>query len=557
MYREFALQMACEKTAGGRKKIIETMCKTFAISEAKAYRELAAAGWESGRKRRRDAGQASLTKETLLSVAELLRKSIRKNGKAVMSVNVARSILKSRGENVDISDSRLRELLRESNLAVSDARTRSHHQRMRSEYPNQVHFADPSVSLVWFAPGGGQKIVGDDEQYKNKNFLEGKLKCWRYVLTDHYSSSICVRYYAAMGETAANMYNFLLYAWGVKDNPLYVFHGLPELLIWDKGTANIARAVSNALTALRVKTETHLPGNPRAKGQVEKANDIVETQFESRLRFEPVGSIEELNDAAERWCAAYNANMIDALDTSLTRNGKSLGSRLMLWQRIKKGQLRELPDADICRQIFTTGIQARKVGGDLAISYVHPKIKSASRYSLANLPGVLVDMEVNVQPVLVDEKPLITVSYRLEGEIVSYEVEPIEYNEAGFDISAPVYGREYKRQKDTARERNAKVLDERESAFGPAHSFIDARTPFITPRTGQRIAVSQPDNVRIHDILIGHVEAAKRIKARLGYVPDGFIVVAKERYPEGVPAGAIDDMANEYKNEKGIAYGIG
>ena len=293
---------------------------------------------------------------------------------------------------------------------------------MRSEYPNQVHLADPSVSLIWFAPGGRQKIIGDDEQYKNKNFLEGKLKCWRYVLTDHFSSSICVRYYAAKVDTAVNMYDFLLYAWGQKADPLYAFHGLPETLIWDSGSANISRPVTKALEALRVKTRSHLPGNPRAKVQVEKANDIVETQFESRLRIEPVGSIEELNGAAERWCAAYNANMIPGLDSRLARRGEKIGARLLLWQRIMTDHLRELPDPEICRQIFTTGVQVRKVAGDLSVSLAHPRVKRVMRYSLAHLPGILVGLEVNVQPILVDPEPLVKVAYVNGREDVSYEV---------------------------------------------------------------------------------------------------------------------------------------
>ena len=150
--------------------------------------------------------------------------------------------------------------------------------------------------------------------------MEGKLKCWRYVLTDHYSASICVRYYAAAGETAANMYDFLLYAWGLKETPAFVFHGIPKLLIWDCGTANIARATTNALKAFGVETKPHLPGNPRAKGQVENANNLVECHFESRLRFEPVNGIEELNDASERWCTAYNANLLEGLDTRLRKH---------------------------------------------------------------------------------------------------------------------------------------------------------------------------------------------------------------------------------------------
>jgi hypothetical protein len=243
-------------------------------------------------------------------------------------------------------------------------------------------------------------------------------------LTDHYSSSVCVRYYAAAGETAANMYDFLLYAWGMKETPEYVFHGLPEILIWDCGIANIARATTNALKAFGVKTIPHLPGNSRAKGQVECANNLVECQFESRLRFEPVNSMEELNDAAERWCAAYNGNLLAGLDTRLNRGGKTLGSRSMLWNRIGAGQLRELPDKETCRQVFANGVQTRKVAGDLTVSIVHPKAGRSAKYSVRDLDGVMVGMRVELQPLLVTKEPLCIVTYEAGGAERSFEIAP-------------------------------------------------------------------------------------------------------------------------------------
>ena len=376
MYQAWADSMKAAGTAAERKAVVARMRETFALSTAKAYRLLKENGWESGRTKRKDAGTTSVERELLTAVGEMVRQCVRKNGKATLPVNVARSILESRGIDIPVSDSRLRELLRENHLSVSDGRTATPHQPMRTEYPNQVHFADPSVCLVYFAPGGRHgarkmHLIGDDELYKNKNFLEGKEKCWRYVLTDHYSGCICVRYYASMGETAANMWDFLLYAWGQKESGANVFHGIPELLIWDCGSANVARATGNALRAFRVKTVPHMPGNPRAKGQVENANNIVETQFESRLRFEPVNSMEELNAASERWYAAYNANLIAGLDTRLRRGGVFVGSRANLWQKIPKDRLRELPDSETCRQVFANGIQTRKAAGDLTVSIVH------------------------------------------------------------------------------------------------------------------------------------------------------------------------------------------
>lgn len=570
MYEDFVLQMQAAKTAKERSSIIAEMCRLFGFCEVSAYRALRRNGWESDRKKRSDAGASSINEKDLSTVAALLQNSVRKNGKKTMSVENARSIMLQNGFDVPISTRQLSELLKTRTLSTESTSKPSPHQRMRTEYPNQVHFADPSVALMYFAPNGKQKFLRDDEVYKNKPFLEGRenLKCWRYVLTDHYSGTICVRYYAAAGENSANMYDFLLYAWGKKKDPLYNFHGLPELLIWDCGSANISKPVTNALKALRVETEPHLPGNPRAKGQVENANNIVECQFESLLHLEEVNSMEELNDAAERWCAAFNANQLEHRDTRITRAGRKIGSRTMIWNWIKEEQLRELPDEEICRQIFTTGIQPRTVGGDLAISFVHPKNKAATRYSLSALPDIMVGMTVNVQPILVSEEALVLVSYQdRTGEIVSFEVKPIEYDRVGFDIAAPVFGQEYKSQPDTLIEKNTKALaeiaasdDKTEVPFAKVtdgqgfktHSLIHTQAdPFFKTQTGKQVEVAA-GTVEVHDILITPVEMAKRFKARAGFIPDGFIASLKKEFPDGVPSQLVDDLVTEYTADTAV-----
>ncbi|GHV76488.1 phage associated protein [Spirochaetia bacterium] len=547
MYRTYAEQMTTAETAVGRKAVIAEMCRMFGFSTAKAYKVLKESGWDSGRAKRKDAGVSSVDKELLTAVGEMVKQGIRKNGKATLPVNVARSILEARGLDIPVGDSRLRELLRENHLSVADSKVPTPHQNMRTEYPNQVHFADPSVCLIYFAPGGKQKIIGDDELYKNKNFLEGKMKCWRYVLTDHYSGCLCVRYYAAMGETAANMYDFLLYAWGQKNNNVNVFHGIPELLIWDCGTANIARATTNALKAFGVKTLPHLPGNPRAKGQVENGNNLIETQFESRLRFEPVNSIEELNDAAGRFYSAYNANLINGLDTRLRRGGVIIGSRANLWQRIPVEKLRELPDEETCRQVFANGVQTRKVAGDLTVSIVHPRAGRSLRYSVRDLPEILVGMELKLQPLLISVEPLCIASYETKGKEMSFELEPIVFDDAGFDINSPVFGQEYKRPKDTERETAGKILEKPGLAavMGPAHSFIKPENPFMRNSAGMPIDVAE--TVHTHEIIISAVEAAKRVKAQCGEVPEGFINTLREQYPEGVPTRVVDDFIKARK----------
>jgi len=580
LFGPYAVRMAQAATGKERKAVVAEMCRMFVFSDKKAYKVLKECGWESGRKKRKDAGTTSVDQQTLLTLAAMSRNGFRKNGKETMPINVAASVAVMNGMDPGVSNSRIRQLLRENELTARSLKTASPHTHMRSLYPNHVHLVDPSLSLLYFTPNK-QHLLRDDEVYKNKPFLEGKenLKCWRYVLTDHYSASVCVRYYESSGENPKNLYDFLLYAWGQKQNPAYMFHGLPELLLWDRGSANSARAVTNALKALRVKTEAHAVGKPRAKGQVENANNLVETHFECLLKLEEVRSLDELNEAAERWCAAYNANEIPALDTRLRRSGRLIGIRTMLWQRITESQLRELPDAEICRQIFTTGIQTRKVAGDLTIRFVHPKIKRALVYSLADLPGIVSGMDVAVQPVLVDDELVVIVRYKHNNEEVSFEAKPIELDEAGFDIEAAVIGEEYKAHKDTRREKNIKTLvkisGEGEKGVTPfaavtdgqgfkAHSLIHpAANPFVRQRTGESIEVAEAEQpphdagvsqtavtVHTHEILISATEMAKRIKPELGYVPEGFIEQLQEAYPEGTPANLLGDLVQKYKGQQ-------
>jgi len=556
----YVASMNAAATAAERRAVVAEICRMFAVSAASAYKALAAEGWSSGRKTRRDAGSTGADERTLSIITAMSKNGIRKNGKSTMPVNVAASVTAMNGMNVGVSDSRVRQLLRDRELSEKSMKAPSPHRRMRSLHPNHVHCVDPSLCLVYFAPQGGQRILRDDEVYKNKPWLAGKedLKCWRYVLTDHCSSTICVRYYAAAGEKQENLYDFLLYAWGKKQSSSYVFHGVPEMIVWDKGSANMSRAIKNALVALRVRHWEHAAGKPRAKGQVENANNLVETHFECLLKLEEAESVEALNEAAERWCEAYNANEIPGLDTRLRRMGRVVGTRTRLWQRISKEQLRELPGEDVCRQIFTTGPATRKVAGDLTVRVAHPKAKRPLVYSVADLPDILAGQEVLVQPILVDPQPLIAVMLKNGRDVIGYEVEPIEIDAAGFDARAAVLGEEYKAQKDTRRERNAKALSalsgegKKAAPFAAVtggegfktHSLIHPKgSPFVRQSTGTQIEVAE--TVHAHEILISAVEAAKRVRAECGDLPDGFIDDMRARYPDGVSTRVVNDLIKE------------
>jgi hypothetical protein len=165
------------------------------------------------------------------------------------------------------------------------------------------------------------------------------------------------------------------------------------------------------------------------------------------------------------------------------------------------------------------------------------------------LQGVLVGMDVTLQPVLVTENPACIVSYEYQGKELSFEIEPVEFDEAGFDIAAPLFGVNYKRPKDTAREKQKKILEAPGLAavMGPAHSFINPESPFMRQSTGTQIEVAE--TVRTHEIVISATEAAKRFRAECGFVPEGFISELQRLYPEGVSTRIVDDLIKARKPE--------
>ena len=128
-------------------------------------------------------------------------------------------------------------------------------------------------------------------------------------------------------------------------------------------------------------------------------------------------------------------------------------------------------------------------------------------------------------------------------------------DEAGFPLDAPVWGEGYARPADTyvdtAAKRLATLIGEEKRPF--AHLFggrgiqsVSAirSTPgkvLYLPREGQAITPHAADDSAV---VLNPVEAAMRIKARLGYWRPELLDAVREAYPGGVPAGRLDELVH-------------
>ncbi len=490
---------------GGRGTLIGEAVQLLGWTEQRVYAQLKRrVAWSSGRKPRADKGATVQPVATMQTVATMQKQSVRKNGKIVLRLPTALSIAATNGAEIAVSRGRFGQLLRDRKMDIGRQCQDRPVQPMRSLHPNWLHQVDPSLCLLYYLKGE-QKLIRDDQLYKNKLPELGQLnaKVWRYVLYDHASGLIIPWYVEARGESVDNLFQFLMHAWSRQSGR--AFHGVPKHLLWDKGSANTSHPVRNLLSALDVRDIAHAAGHARVKGGVEGANNIVETKFESRLKFEPVNSVEELNAAAFAWANAFNANLIPHEDTRLHRKGLAEPlARADLWATIRAEELRILPDASKCKLFLEGRRVTRKVSKSLEISYAHPLGDGARVYDLAGLDGIVAGDTVEVSPLVYGECEAMVYAQRYDGAPLEYRVRPIVYdNTYGFRVDAPVFGQDFRTQPDSEIERQGKALDKLAYPGRTLDEIDKAKDKNTAPFDGRMQAHSHLLNVAVPPSLAG------------------------------------------------------
>lgn len=546
---------------GSRTAMIRDACTLYGVSTQTLYRKLGEVGWTSGRKPRADKGTTSVSDTALIAIGAMQREATRANGKATLKTPLAVSLADASGISVPVSAPQINRLLRDRRLDVQSQRTERPVTEMRAPYPNHTHQVDPSLCLLYYMKGQ-QHMMREDRFYKNKleAFAQVKLKVWRYVAYDRASGCIAVRYFEAAGENQRSLFEFLTWCWSKKAE--ISWWGVPTVLLWDKGSANSATAIRNFLDALEVIAITHEAGNARAKGGVENANNLVELGFESRLRFTPVHSVEELNAAATLWQEAYNANSLPRLDTRLRREGILPTARYALWQKIRGEQLRELPPIDVCRTYLLGREETRKVSTKLTIQYRHPQADGSRGYDVSGLAGIVAGCEVTVHPLIYGELAIQITVPRFDGEPLHYRLEPTrEFDEFGQLTTAPIAGERYAAKPNTATEHAARSMDAAAWGVGNREDAKAARdrgdTPFAAttpinslghladipraawlPKRGTAIDLGVK---LVEEQVMSVADACRAVMAR-GVPGEGLYPRIAGLYPEGVPPAELDAL---------------
>lgn len=357
------------------------------------------------RKERSNKGQSKATRDVCMGVSTLQWTSRRVSNKIPLPACDAMQMLEDSGrETGGVSIPWMRARLRQERLSAKHLTAPSPHVRLLSDHPNHVCQFDVTNCLQYFLDtkkGMGERDT-EMTMYANKvveTVKTIKKQLLRYVFVDHCSGAFYMEYFYASGERAADGADFLYRAMRPKDElikktwpdscpgtrtdlsgdtfrspvelpkhvPLpvhvpsklgkYRFHGVPFILVADRGSIVSAKANQALFDYLRIKLEPHMPGNPRAKGAVEGMMKYI-NRFEARLKFQRPADLEELNRWALDWCIYVNAVC------------KMRGSapRSIQWSSITAAQLRLCPDYAQYHLGIKEPTITRTAGGDRIIS---------------------------------------------------------------------------------------------------------------------------------------------------------------------------------------------
>jgi hypothetical protein len=450
-----------EKAKNGEKtRIMKRYEHMTGRTSTHLYRIAKKYGYSSNRKKREDKGKCVLTELQIKFIAGLIYTTRREKKGTIMSVKKALERAEANDiiEPGSVSVSRLQELLRERSLNKKALNAQRPHMPMRSLHPNHVHLVDVSVCIQYYLKNKQLRIMNEKKFYKNKweNFGKIKQKIYRYLLTDHFSHTIYVKYYIAKGETRDNLWDFIVSAWLPKANSKeFPFQGVPFVILMDRGAANVNQTVIEFMKNMNVRFPEPGDHNPMRQGSVERAQNIVECEFESMLRVQSVSCVDELNHLALDWCRHMNSSK----NYIHTRFGTP---RMDCWMRIKENQLRECPEFDIVQDIYREPAVERSVGGDYAISF------QGEKFRLQHVEGLV----PNVSKVEVCKRPFTWPEIVVKFNEMEYTARPVGKADGGFDADAVVIDEEYKSMPESITQKEIKAVEN--LAYGENRGRNDA-----------------------------------------------------------------------------------
>jgi hypothetical protein len=507
----------------------------------------------------------------------MVLEGMRKNRKRLYTIGSAVEVLRANGEiraeRLDAATGECRPLsvsaiasaLRGYGLHPDQLLQPEPARELRSLHPNHAWQIDASLCVLYYLETTNPKEMGlqvmeaskfNKNKPTNLKRIENR-RVWSYEVTDHNSGAIFATY-VFDGESAANIAESFIAAIQQRDSD--PFYGVPFILMMDMGSANTSGLFKNLLRRLGVEPIPHAPENARVTGQVEKARDIIERDFESGLRLKPVYSLGELNARVRRWQRWFNASRVHE------RHGKTRAGQ---WMTIQPEQLRIAPPPELCRELLTHTPEQRKVN-------VHVRVEfKGAEYDVSSVPNVMPGEKlwVTYNPYRADEA-MIVEGVDEDGKELLRPVPMIAKGEDGFSLGghSNIIGEDWRRPAATRADAHRKevellamqasTLEEaaakrkaKAAPFGgridPEKHILEAVLPTFLPRRGTELSIGV-QVAQAAPRLLNHFEAARELVAKGVAMSPQLLGTLKGLHPDGVPDDQIDALAQRLTVRAGL-----
>lgn len=558
------MQQARAAKHGEKQVIYQSACAFLGVSIQTLHNKLKEIKGRT-RKRRADAGKPVMSLDEASLVSSFMMEGIRKNGKKLVSVKKALSVLRGNGlivaariddetgEMQPLSESAVTRALRIYNLHPEQLMRPTPHVHLRSLHPNHVWQVDASVCTLYYLPSGESLIETERAvHYKNKpenmRAIE-QFRVIRYVVTDHCSGVIRWRYFPH-SESGENTLRFLVWAMLPKGKLTQdPFHGVPFIVMVDPG-ATAAGLIKRFCERMHIELIVNQAGAPRAKGQVENAQNIVETQFEQGLRFcgRAVRSIDHLNQVADTFQVYFNHT---------AEHSRHKMRRFEAWMHILPEQLRIIPEGIDLFTLATSAPETRIVRGDLTVEY----LGNGRTWKVNTVPFAQVGDTLTVC-----QNPLtgmvMAVVIGEDGHETHFQLEEMHRDQWGFFKESATIGENFVSHKDTQLDSNRKEVARLatgeasveaaekkrkrkgyEPFEGKIDPFIEAKTAALTDALPRKGTAMDGPQIEKELLRMNTVQMAKWLQGRLqdAWQPTMLPDLAK-RFPTGATEPELEEV---------------
>lgn len=551
---------------GGKQAIYDAACARLGLSLATLHRALGQITVRPQRKRRSDAGAYELPRPEAELISAYILDHYRGTGKRGITVAQAlddlrknglvraESINPATGEATLLSESAVMRALKGYGLHWKAMRSMALAVAQSTPHSNHTWQIDASIPTIFYLDDDGTSPMPEQVFNKNKpeNFERiAKQRVGRFLATDHTSGALKLRYFMG-GESVANYSEFFI--WAIQKQPGYAdpMHGVPFQLMADPGSG-LAGAFVNLVRRLGIRLIINAPGNPRAKGQVENAQNIVEMGFEHQFRSHRPANLAELNERAQVWAAHYNATAMHS------RHGMT---RFAKWSEIMPEQLRTAPSVEVCRELLTAPHKDCRVD-----NYGHVQFGGGGRkWDVRGVPGgVQAGEKIAITYSAYNDAEVFAVYFDADGREVLHACPLVEKDAHGFHGDARVIGDGYQALADThadkARKqanllttgattqeeadkvRRAKGFEVMNGAvrFGHLKRELDAQVPYL-PRAAVPLDVQTITPNRVAPArMLSHFDAAAAL-TRMGVSASPERNAAILAYGDCVPEDKLDAL---------------